>query len=57
MNKPQKPESKVITPKQALEAIGKAMTAVDLPVKQFKRREYQVLENHINNNERKGDSV
>jgi hypothetical protein len=42
MNKPQKPD-KPIDPEKALETIGKVMTAVDMPVKEFKRKEYEVL--------------
>jgi hypothetical protein len=42
MNKPQKP-SKEIEPLKALESIGKVMTLVDMPVKEFKRKEYEVL--------------
>jgi hypothetical protein len=42
MNKPQKPD-KPIDPEKALETIGKVMTLVDMPVKEFKRKEYEVL--------------
>ena len=46
MNKPQKPD-KPINPEKALETIGKVMTLVDMPVKEFKRKEYDVLKKLI----------
>jgi hypothetical protein len=43
MNKPQKPENKKIDPLEALKIIGETITAVDIPVKQFKREEYDLV--------------
>lgn len=41
MNNPQETPKKKTTLLEDIEAIGKVMTLVDMPFKQFKRKEYE----------------